>query len=61
MENKYFVLTATSILIGAILLFWLIIYCIIATDLKNEVVKLKEENQELRWENENNYMYCEEE
>jgi hypothetical protein len=58
MSNFEYALLVLNILVCCIGVIHLALYAVMAVDLKDEVIKLKEENQELRWENENNYMYC---
>ena len=59
MNNKYFAVTVTSVLIAIVTFIYLMLFMTIASDLKNKVIKLEKENQELRWQNRQTTMYCE--
>ena len=58
MNNKYFIITVSSLLIAGLAIIWSLFFMNMANDLNKKVKEIEEENVQLKWENENNYMYC---
>ena len=68
MNNKQFGVVVFSIAFGVTCLIWGVLMGVMAKDLRDSVIMLEEEKKrleleitQLKWENENNYMYCIEE
>ena len=68
MNNKQFGVVVFSVAFGVTCLIWGVLMGVMAKDLRDSVIILKEEKSfleqeiiQLKWENENNYMYCIEE
>ena len=59
MTNKQYAITVFSIIIAVICFLSSLFWVVMAKDLKEQVIDLKNEVIQLRWENENNYMCCE--
>ena len=66
MDNKQFGAIVFSITFGIACFIWAVLMGVMAKDLvgkvntlENEKGRLEQEITELKWENENNYMYCE--
>jgi hypothetical protein len=53
------IITSISVGFGITCLVWGLLWMMMAKDLKEQLIKLEEEVIQLRWENENNYTYCE--
>ena len=68
MNNKQFGVVVFSVAFGVTCFLWGVLMGVIAKDLRDSVIILEEEKErlelettQLKWENENNYMYCIEE
>lgn len=59
MKNKYFAVLSVSVIITILSLIAMFFYVNMANDLSEKVMKLEQENQELRWINSQTTMYCE--
>ena len=59
MNTKGIVITCFSVVFGVMCFIWGLLFMAMAKDLKEQVIELEQEVIQLRWENENNYMYCE--
>jgi hypothetical protein len=53
------IITSFSVGFGITCFVWGLLWMMMAKDLKEQLIKLEEEVIQLRWENENNYTYCE--
>ena len=65
MKNRDVVIVMFSIVFGITCLLWACLWVVMAGDLSDKTKILEEEKSlleqeiiQLRWENENNYMYC---
>lgn len=59
MNLKQMILMMFSIIFGFGCLLWSLLWMVMAKDLGKQVTELENEVIQLKWENENNYMYCE--
>lgn len=59
MKNRDIAIVMFSIAFGIACLLYGVLWMVMAKDLKEQLIKVEEEVIQLRWENENNYMYCE--
>lgn len=53
------IITSFSVGFGVMCFIWGLMFMLMAVDLKEQVIDLENEVIQLRWENENNYTYCE--
>lgn len=58
MKNRDVVIIVFSIVLGAIGFIWGCLWMMMCLDYKEQVSNLEQEIIQLKWENENNYMYC---
>ena len=59
MNIKGLIITILSMGFGIACFMWGCLWTVMAKDLKEQVIELEKEVIQLRWENENNYTYCE--
>lgn len=59
MKVKGMIITSFSVGFGVMCFIWGLMFMLMAVDLKEQVIDLENEVIQLRWENENNYTYCE--
>lgn len=59
MKKVNIIIVSASVGFGVMCFIWGLLWMVMAGDLKEQVIDLENEVIQLRWENENNYMYCE--
>ena len=59
MKKVNIIIVSLSVGFGVMCFIWGVLWMVMAKDLKEQVIELEQEVFQLRWENENNYMYCE--
>ena len=59
MKNRDIAIVMLSVGFGLMCFIWGVLFMVMAKDLGEQVTELEQEVIQLRWENENNYMYCE--
>lgn len=59
MKKVNIIIVSLSVGFGVMCFIWGVLWMVMAKDLKEQLIKVEEEVIQLRWENENNYMYCE--
>lgn len=58
MKKVNIIIVSVSLIFGTMCFVWGVLWMVMAKDLKEQVIDLENEMIQLRWENENNYMYC---
>ena len=58
MKKVNIIIVSLSVGFGVMCFIWGVLWMVMAKDLKEQVIELEQEVFQLRWENENNYMYC---
>lgn len=58
MKKVNIIIVSVSLIFGTMCFVWGVLWTVMAKDLKEQVIDLENEVIQLRWENENNYMYC---
>ena len=59
MKKVNIIIVSVGVIFGLMCFIWGLMWMVMAKDLKEQLIKVEEEVIQLRWENENNYMYCE--
>lgn len=59
MKKVNIIIVSVGVIFGLMCFIWGLMWMVMAKDLKEQVIELEQEVFQLRWENENNYMYCE--
>ena len=59
MKIKKFAIVSFSLGFGVMCFIWGVLWMMMCLDYKDQVSRLEQDLIQLKWENENNYMYCE--
>lgn len=59
MKKVNIIIVSVSVGFGLMCFIWGLMWMVMAKDLKEQVIELEQEVFQLRWENENNYTFCE--
>ena len=59
MKKINIIIVSVSVGFSIMCFIWGLLWMIMAKDLKEQVIDLENEVIQLKWENENNYTYCE--
>lgn len=59
MKKVNIIIVSVSLIFGTMCFIWGLLWMVMAKDLKEQVIDLENGVFQLRWENENNYTFCE--